>query len=284
MRLAIVSGLSGAGKTVALRQFEDLGWFCIDNLPLGLVQPLVAHAIAYPGPRFERVALGVDARAHPREIEDFPRLLDSLKNQQVSVRVLFLTADDEVILRRYGETRRRHPLVEPEFTLAEAIAHERRLLKPIADLADDALDTSRLNPHELRAAVQARLPESSQPRLSVTLLSFGYRNGVPDGVDVVFDARCLPNPHWEPELRALSGLDAPVIAYLDARDEVREYVEDIRAWLERWLPAFSAQDRTYLTVAIGCTGGRHRSVYLVERLAERLRGGPAITVKHRDLN
>ncbi|MDE2149666.1 MAG: RNase adapter RapZ [Gammaproteobacteria bacterium] len=284
MQLTIVSGLSGAGKTVALRQFEDLGWFCIDNLLPDLLQPLIGHALAHPSPRFACIALGVDARANAREIEDFPLFVDALKNRGVEVRVLFLTAENDVILRRYAETRRRHPLVGPEVTLAEAIGQERRLLKPIADLADDVLDTSHTNLHQLREAIQARIETSPQRGLALTLLSFGFKNGVPEGVDFVFDARCLPNPHWEPALRALSGRDAAVAAYLDAYPEARDYAADLEQLLRRWLPVFANRDRTWLTVAIGCTGGRHRSVYLVERLGVALRDEVgSLSVKHRDL-
>lgn len=284
MQLTIVSGLSGAGKTVALRQFEDLGWFCVDNLPPDLLQPLVAHALANPSPRFERLALGLDARANAREIEDFPLLVDTLKSRSVEVRVLFLTAEDGIILRRFAETRRHHPLVGPEVTLAEAIGQERRLLKPIADLADDVLDTSHTNLHELRDAIQKLIDLVPQRGLALTLLSFGFKNGIPEGVDFVFDARCLPNPHWKPELRTLSGRDQPVVDYLDACPEAREYSADLERLLRRWLPSFGRQKRSWLTVAIGCTGGRHRSVYLAERLGTALRGVVAsLNIKHRDL-
>ena len=285
MQLVIVSGLSGAGKTVALKQFEDLGWYCIDNLPLELVQPLVAHALNHPEPRYERVAIGIDARANPREIESFPRSVDTLRSQAVSTRVLFLTASEEAILRRYGETRRKHPLTSAEVSLADAIRYERKLLKPIADLADETLDTSNLNLHELRAAVHARLPGDADTPLALTFLSFGYKNGIPDGVDFIFDARCLPNPHWVVDLRPLSGRDAAVAEYLEAREEVRDYAASVQTFLERWLPAFHAQGRPYVTVAVGCTGGQHRSVYLIERLSKQFRGGSMqVSVRHRDVS
>ena len=212
MQLIIVSGLSGAGKTVALKQFEDLGWYCIDNLPMELVQPLVAHALEHPEPRYERVAIGIDARANPREIEGFPLSVDILRSQNVSTRVLFLTASREAILRRYGETRRKHPLTDAEVSLGEAIEQERKLLRPVADLADETLDTSNMNLHQLREAVHARLPGNADTPLALTFLSFGYKNGNPEGVDFIFDVRCLPNPHWVPELRDLSGRDPAVAA------------------------------------------------------------------------
>ncbi|GAC1630949.1 MAG: RNase adapter RapZ [Nevskia sp.] len=285
MRLVIVSGLSGAGKTVALKQYEDLGYYCIDNIPLDLVQPLIAHAIENPGPRYRQLALGVDARSDPREIERFPAVLDALRAQAIDIRVLFLSADDSVILRRYNETRRRHPLSSCEISLLDAIRLERKLLKPIADLADVPLDTSRMNLHELRSAIGAQLPEAGAGRLAVLFLSFGFKNGGPEGADFVFDARCLPNPHWVPELRALTGRDPEIAAYLEAHAAVGELLGDITRFLERWLPAFQSQDRAYVTVAIGCTGGQHRSVYLVEKLAQIFNGRyPQVVTKHRELD
>lgn len=284
MRLVIVSGLSGAGKTVALKQYEDLGYYCIDNIPLDLVQPLLAHALEHPGPRYAQLAIGVDARSDPREIERFPAVLDTLRAQGVDVRVLFLSAADDVILRRYNETRRRHPLSSCEVSLLDAIRLERKLLKPVADLADVPLDTSRMNLHELRAAIGAQLPEAGAGQLALLFLSFGFKNGGPEGADFVFDARCLPNPHWVPELRPLTGRDPEVVRYFAASGVVDEMLADIGRFLERWLPAFQAQDRAYVTVAVGCTGGQHRSVYLIEKLAALFRGRYAqVVVKHREL-
>jgi RNase adapter protein RapZ len=284
MRLVIISGLSGTGKTVALKQYEDLGYYCIDNIPLDLVQPLIAHAVSHPEPRYEQFAIGVDARANPSEIKSFPEVLNALRGQGVDVHVLFLTADDEVILRRYNETRRKHPLTGPEVPLADAVRLERRLLQPIADLADDSLDTSAMNLHDLRSALHARQPEAGSGRLVVLFLSFGYKNGLPDGADFVFDARSLPNPHWVPELRALTGRDEPVAQYLESRHETVALLDDIRTFLARWLPSFQEQDRSYLTVAVGCTGGQHRSVYLVEQLASSFQGRfGQVIAKHREL-
>ena len=284
MRLVIVSGLSGAGKTVALKQYEDLGYHCIDNIPLDLVQPLIAHALENPGQRYGQLAIGVDARSDPREIERFPAVLDALRAQGVDVRVLFLSASDDVILRRYNETRRRHPLSSCEVSLLDAIRLERKLLKPVADLADVPLDTSRMNLHELRAAIGAQLPEAGAGQLALLFLSFGFKNGGPEGADFVFDARCLPNPHWVPELRPLNGRDPAVAQYFAASGVVDEMLTDISRFLERWLPAFQAQDRAYVTVAVGCTGGQHRSVYLIEKLAALFRGRyPQVVVKHREL-
>ncbi len=283
MKLVVVSGLSGAGKTVALRQYEDLGWYCIDNIPLDFVEPLVAHALINDEPRYARMALGVDAREAPTQIGYFPEHLESLRTRGVDVDVLFLTADEEVILKRYSDTRRKHPLSDGQTSLVEAIHQERALLAPIANAADVTLDTTRLNLHELRTAIDSQMPGGPR-KLSVLMLSFGFKNGIPDGADYVFDVRCLPNPHWVPALRPLDGRDAPVADYLRGQPEVQAMQADIQGFLARWLPTFEAQDRAYVTVAVGCTGGQHRSVYLVEQLAPyfKLLFSQVVT-KHREL-
>ena len=284
MKLVVVSGLSGAGKTVALRQYEDLGWYCIDNIPLDFVEPLVAHALINSDPRYARMAIGVDARESPTQIGYFPEHLESLRTRGVDVDVLFLTADEEIILKRYSETRRKHPLSDGQTSLVEAIRQERELLAPIANAADVTLDTTRLNLHELRTAIDSRLPEGDAAKFSLQFLSFGFKNGIPDGADYVFDVRCLPNPHWVPALRPLSGRDAAVAAYLGAQPEVQAMQADITQFLERWLPAYEAQDRAYVTVGIGCTGGQHRSVYLVEQLAPHFKQHfNQVVIKHREL-
>ena len=284
MKLVIVSGLSGAGKTVALKQYEDLGYTCIDNLPLTLLDTLVLDALRQDPPRYASLALGIDARELPEEIEQFTRHLERLREQGVDYRVLFLTADDAVLLARYSETRRRHPLSTPQRPLKEAIERERVLLKPIADAADAVIDTSDLNLHVLRERIQAEVPGGGRDKLSLTLLSFGFKNGTPPDADFVFDVRCLPNPHWQPSLRPLTGRDAPVAEWLSQQPLVPAMLDDLTGLLQRWLPAFRSQDRAYLTVAIGCTGGKHRSVYLAEQLATRLRTGPEpLTLRHREL-
>lgn len=284
MKLVVVSGLSGAGKTVALRQYEDLGWFCIDNIPLDFVEPLVAHALINDEPRYARMALGVDARESPTQITYFPEHIESLRTRGVDVDVLFLTADEEVILKRYSETRRKHPLSDGQTSLVEAIRLERALLAPIANAADVTLETSKLNLHELRSAIDSRLPSGSNMKLSVQFLSFGFKNGIPDGADYVFDVRCLPNPHWVPALRPLNGRDAEVADYLSGQTDVVAMQADITSFLTRWLPAYEAQDRAYVTVAVGCTGGQHRSVYLVEKLAPHFKSRfTQVVVKHREL-
>ena len=281
MKLVIVSGLSGAGKTVALKQYEDLGYYCIDNLPLGLLGPLALSALH--NRRYAKLAVGIDARASPREIARFQKTLARQRKRGAETQVLFLTASDAVILRRYHETRRKHPLTGAKRSLSEAIQHERELLYPIADVADVTIDTTGMNLHTLREEVRLRLPDKPG-RMSLVLLSFGYKNGIPPGADYVFDVRCLPNPHWIPALAPLDGRRRPVAKFLEKSPLVPKMARDIQAFLERWLPAFEGADRAYVTVAVGCTGGRHRSVYLVERLARAFKGRyEPIVVRHKEL-
>lgn len=285
MQLVIVSGLSGAGKTVALKQFEDLGYTCIDNIPLALLDSLTGSKLKSLKERYERMAVGIDARLSPDEIQDFPLYLDKLRADGVDVHVLFLNADDEVILRRYSETRRPHPLTSSGLSLTDAITRERELLAPIANTAQEVIETTSLNLHELREEIARRMPESGSGRLAVTFMSFGFKNGAPDIADFVFDVRCLPNPHWEPALRAESGLDEGVREFLGRHEDVRRMIQDLRDFLERWLPRFEEQDRAYVTIAIGCTGGRHRSVYIAEQLAQAFSDRyDAVTTKHRELH
>ncbi len=285
MRLVFVSGLSGAGKTIALKQYEDLGYYCIDNIPLDLIAPLIDHALRSDDMRYRKLALGIDARAKPSEIANFHRYYDTLGPKGVDASVTFLIADSETLLRRYNETRRKHPLSGPDISLLEAIHRERQLLKPIADLADLPIDTTHLNLHELRQLILARQPgEAAADRMTVQLLSFGYKNGIPSDADFIFDARCLKNPHWVAELRPLTGLDAEVARFLETDALTNEWYNDVYSYLLRWLPQFQSQDRAYVTVAVGCTGGQHRSTYLVERLGRALRERfHSVVVKHREL-
>lgn len=282
MKLVIISGLSGAGKTVALKQYEDLGYYCIDNLPLGLLGPLALRSQRTK--RYPKLAVGVDARASPREIARFPAILARQRDRGIETQVLFLTAQDDLILRRYSETRRKHPLTGARLSLAEAIQRERELLEPIADAADVTIDTTGMNLHTLREEIRLRQPESPE-RLSLVLLSFGFKNGIPAGADYVFDVRWMPNPHWVPELSPLDGRAPAVVQFLEKDPGVPKMTQDIRAFLEAWLPKFQAQDRAYVTVAVGCTGGRHRSVYVVEQLAGSFRGRyDPVVVRHKELS
>lgn len=282
MKLVFVSGLSGAGKTVALKQYEDIGYYCIDNLPLQLIGPFIRRAVRRNDERYERLAIGIDARESPAEIAHFPKYLESLRKHGIEVRVIFLRADDSVLLQRYSETRRRHPLSQGELGLTEAIRAERQLLAPIANVADATIDTSLKNLHALREEIQNQVPGGAG-KLSVLLMSFGFKNGIPEDADFVFDVRCLPNPHWQPQLRPLTGRDPQVAEWLEQQPITAEMLADIHRFLERWLPEYQKQDRAYLTIALGCTGGQHRSVYLVERLGALLQ--PCfdnLTVRHRE--
>ena len=283
MELIVVSGLSGAGKSVALRVLEDQGYFCIDTLPMALLDSLATHAEAAPeAPR--QLAVGVDARASRNELRGYSEHITALRARGVRVSTLFLEADEDVLLRRFSETRRKHPLTDADITLRDAIATERTLLDPIADCAEIILDTSKTNVHELRERVRHRIGGTPDAPLTVLFLSFGFKYGVPDDVDYVFDVRCLPNPHWKPALKPQTGQDADVADYLASLPACQALENDIASFLDRWLPAFEGQDRTYITVGIGCTGGRHRSVYLVEALAERFRAaGRAIQIRHSEL-
>ena len=283
MQLVIISGLSGAGKTVALKQYEDIGYYCIDNLPLALVANMAERTLHTMEKRYERLAVGIDARESPDEIALFPKYLDSLRERNVSIRVVFLSADEHVLLHRYSDTRRKHPLSDAKTSLLEAIRKEVQLLEPISNAADAIINTSRLNLHELREKVLEQSPGSAGDKLSVQLMSFGFKHGAPAEADFVFDVRCLPNPHWEPTLRSMTGRDSAVAEWLANQPSVQKMNSDIRTFLEHWMPEYQKQDRAYLTIAIGCTGGKHRSVYLVEKLAKDFGGRfDHIIIKHRE--
>jgi len=276
----VVSGLSGSGKTVAMRTLEDLDYYCVDNLPTGLMPQLV-EAVA--DGHHPRLAVGVDVRNQPDDLKRLPEMLSRLAARGIAYRLVFLDTRDEVLIKRYADTRRRHPLGMDGISLADAIALERRLLRPLVAIADQVIDTSELNVHQLRRAIATEFGASAAD-LSLLFESFAYRRGVPADADFVFDARCLPNPHWDLKLRPLSGRDAPIREYFGQHEEVDRYLAEVRDFLVRWIPRFEADQRNYVTIAIGCTGGRHRSVFLVERLAEHfrtLRGG--VISFHREL-
>ncbi|MGN6313831.1 MAG: RNase adapter RapZ [Rhodanobacteraceae bacterium] len=282
-RVIVLSGLSGAGKTVALRAFEDLGFYCVDNLPTTLLPALVAALTAGDRARSAHIAVGVDVRSRG-DLERLPEALSALTGAGVQAELLFLDSNEEVLLKRYSETRRKHPLSDGKRSLPDAIAEERRRLRPLAAIADRVVDSSEMNVHQLRRAIATGFGASAGES---TLLfeSFAYRRGLPPDSDFVFDARCLPNPHWDPRLRPLSGKDAAVREFLAAQPLVGHFLDDIIRLLEEWLPRFEGEDKRYLTVAIGCTGGRHRSVYLAERLAEHFRGKrEQVLTFHRELD
>jgi UPF0042 nucleotide-binding protein len=284
IRLIVVSGLSGSGKSVALNMLEDLGWYCIDNIPAGLVQALVSHSLRTEEPIYRRLAVGLDARNRPDDLASIPALVADLRRSGLRCEVLYLHAENEVLLRRYGETRRRHPLAGADRSLADAIAEERRLLHPLIDSADLVIDTSRMSVHELRDLIAKRVEPQAPGRLSILFESFGFKHGTPGDADFVFDARTLPNPYWEPTLQPLTGRDSRVIEFLESSPRVERMVEDLIRFIESRLPDYEETHRGYLTIAIGCTGGQHRSVYLVERLAAHFRKKyPQLLVRHNAL-
>ncbi len=281
MKLVIVSGLSGAGKTVALHSLEDMGAYCMDNLPLNLL-PAVLGQLDQWESHYSCVAVGMDARnVAAREVNDLPSILEQ---SGVEHEILFLDAEDDALIKRFSETRRRHPLSQQGKTLAEAIASERKLLEALAARADLLVDTSRLHLHQLRDLIRLRLKLQAGQGLSLMFESFGFKYGVPQDADFVFDVRCLPNPHWDMRLRPLTGRDEAVQCYLGDNPKVQQMRRDIIVFLEAWLPHFEADNRSYLTLAMGCTGGRHRSVYLTEQLAAYFgEQRENVMIRHREL-
>lgn len=284
MKLIIVSGLSGAGKSIALHTLEDMGYYCVDNLPVGLLQAFASEMQSGERSLYENAAVGIDARNCLRDLRHFPDTVQALRKTGLSVEIFFLQAEDETLLKRFSETRRKHPLTGDGLSLADAIRLERELLGPIAANADLILDTTRTHIHQLRDLLRDRARKSA-PTLSLLFQSFGYKHGVPSDADFVFDVRCLPNPHWEPELRPLSGLDREVAAFLEKQPLVSQLYEEIRSFLETWIPRFEEDNRSYMTVALGCTGGQHRSVYMAERLARHFRRNRIhVLTRHRELS
>lgn len=284
MKLIVISGLSGAGKSIALNVLEDLGYHCVDNLPLGLLEAFASElAAARPAP--EHVAAVIDARNLSVAFDRFPDIKAAIQGQGVDCEVVFLEADDNAITKRFSETRRKHPLTAANVALLEAIRRERTLLEPVRDLADSCIDTSHTLYHELREVIQQRVVRRPPDTMSVQFLSFGYKHGIPLDADFVFDVRSLPNPYWEVELRQLNGRDQKVMEFLHAQPAVGAMLESLEDFLEQWIPAFEKDNRAYLTVAVGCTGGNHRSVYVVERLAARFREARSgVLVRHRDIS
>ncbi|HBK57380.1 MAG TPA: RNase adapter RapZ [Xanthomonadales bacterium] len=284
LQLTVVSGLSGSGKTVALHTLEDLDYDCVDNLPAALLPPFVRLAASVPRVR-QGLAVAIDARNLGSEPARLPHWLSAAAAEGAEPSVIFFDTRDEVLIKRFSETRRKHPLSHDGSALAEAIACERNLLAPLRAISDRIIDTSDLNVHQLRRLVVTELGLVRQAGLSILFESFAYKHGIPGDADFVFDTRCLPNPHWRAELRPLSGRDEPVRTHLDGIPEVRDFAREIAALLDTWLPRFEGGTRSYVTVAFGCTGGRHRSVYMAEKMAEhvRSRGHEQAVCFHREL-
>ncbi len=283
--LIVVSGMSGSGKTVALRTLEDLGFYCVDNLPADLL-PAFVRSVANSDESPGKLAVGIDVRNRHSDLARIPDWLSAVGAMGMDPRLVFFDTEDGVLLRRYADTRRRHPLSHLGLVLADAISLERQVLRPLRQIADVVIDTSALNVHQLRRQVITEFGLGGDETLSLLFESFAYRRGVPPGADFVFDARVLPNPHWDPALRPLSGRDPGVRDFLEQQPEVAAYAEGVTAFLDQWLPKMQSDTRSYATIAFGCTGGRHRSVYLAERLAEhcRERGWAEVAVHHRELD
>ena len=284
MRLIIVSGLSGSGKSVALHVLEDLGYYCIDNMPAALLNSVVDEVTLGGDQPAQLLAVGVDARNRRKDLEALPELITDLRKRGIQTDLLFLQASDDVLLKRYSETRRRHPLAEHGTALRAAIASEREILSEVVNSADLIFDTSRTSVYELADAIRERIDQRRSNTLSVLIESFGFKNGIPADADFVFDLRCLPNPYWTVELRGLTGRDREVSEFLDAQPAFINMHDDILAFLKRWIPEYIDVNRGYLTVAVGCTGGQHRSVYMADKLAAALRDihEPVLT-RHNEL-
>jgi UPF0042 nucleotide-binding protein len=278
MRLILLSGLSGSGKSVALHMLEDLGFYCIDNIPAALLQSFISHTVRSGAAVYQRTAVGIDARNPDADLATVPMLLDELKRSGIRCELLFLVTSDEELLRRYAETRRKHPLSRQGENLHDAIAMERALLEPVVNAADLVIDTSRMGVHEL---INRRVGTRPRDRMSVLFESFGFKYGIPGDADFVFDARSLPNPYWEPSLRALTGRDEAVVRFLEAQPGVARFIDDVANFVEARIAEHQAANRRYLTVAIGCTGGQHRSVYIAEQLATRIaQRWPQVALRH----
>ncbi|NYZ63641.1 RNase adapter RapZ [Luteimonas deserti] len=283
--LYVVSGLSGSGKSVALRTFEDLDFYCVDNLPAGMLGEFVANITRADDPP-RRLAVGIDVRNRHTDLSKVPTWLADVGRLGLDPRLVFFETGDEVLLRRFADTRRRHPLGRAGLSLADAITLERSLLRPLRTLADTVIDTSDLNVHQLRRRIVTELQLADDDSVSLLFESFAYRHGVPADADFVFDARALPNPHWDPRMRPLSGRDVDVRTWFEGHAEVGDYAAQVAQFLDTWLPRMRSATRSYVTVAFGCSGGRHRSVYLAEVLARHAReqGWRDVATYHRELD
>lgn len=284
MKLIIISGRSGSGKSTALNVLEDHGYYCIDNLPAGLLPPLLARIIR-ESVDLPRIAVSIDARNISSDLKKVPEIVNQLDRENLSIDIIFLDANSPTLIKRFSESRRKHPLTTSSIGLREAINIERELLEPIAALSNLSIDTSNMTLHQLRDSIKTRVVEKKDNSLALLFESFAFKNGVPIDADIVFDVRCLPNPYWEPALRPLNGLDVHVAEFLAAHAIVQEMYADIHSYLSKWLPRFETSNRSYITVAIGCTGGQHRSVYLSERLKQAFADSISnVQVLHRELS
>ncbi|MCK0107070.1 RNase adapter RapZ [Marinobacter sp. S0848L] len=269
MKLIIVSGRSGSGKSTALHVLEDLGFYCIDNLPIGLLFPLTQEAVPQEATtRLRKMAVSIDARNLSGELANFEAIYSQLKSTGIDVEIIFLDADEQTLLQRFHATRRKHPLSDDKTSLPEAVSYEKTLLEPLSRLADLYVNTTGLSMYELRDMVKQRVAGRKDQELALLVQSFGFKHGVPVDSDYVFDVRCLPNPYWDTSLRKYTGIDQPVIDFLEREPLSQKMVSDIVGFLDSWLPSFADSNRSYMTISIGCTGGQHRSVYVSEQLTK----------------
>jgi UPF0042 nucleotide-binding protein len=283
MRVVIVSGSSGSGKSSALNQLEDLGYYCVDNLPIALVSFLIEHFSRQAHQTHQGLAICIDIRTEDAGVTDFRDYLRALR-EGLELQLIFFDATAQSLGKRFNETRRRHPLSVSGRSLADAIALERVVLEPLVAAADLIIDTSEMSPYQQREVVTERIGAAAANTMAIQVQSFGFKKGAPVDADLVLDMRMLPNPHWEPELRPFSGQASEVKAFLEAHTETHDVADDLIAMLGRWIPLYKGSQRAYLTIAIGCTGGKHRSVYMTERIGSALADQfPAVTVSHRDM-
>ena len=285
MRLVIVTGMSGSGKSSALNLLEDLNFYCIDNIPATLLPSVIPEVSrSTDESAVENIAVGIDARNRREDLEALPGFVKEVRAAGAQCDVLFLQTADDVLLRRYRETRRPHPMASEGRDLRDAIAYERDLLGPLVNASDLIIDTSHSSVYELRDTVAERVAGRRPRSLSILIESFGFKHGIPSDSDFVFDLRCLPNPYWEPTLRSKNGRDDEVREFLDGHDIVQRMYEDIVGFLKKWIPHYVSFHRNYLTIAIGCTGGQHRSVYMVEKLAAALKEQQSqVHIRHNEL-
>lgn len=285
MQLLIVSGLSGSGKSIALDALEDCGYYCIDNLPVKLLKEFISHVMLKDRQTYDKTAIGIDARNQSQSLENFGKSLAFIRSKGICCNVFYMQAEEATLLKRYSETRRRHPLTDLNLPLKEAIRVEKEILKAVAKHADLVIDTSRTHYHQLRELIRSHVGDKHNERISIQIQSFGYKHGVPLDADFVFDSRCLPNPFWVPELRGLTGKDQAVVDFLKSDQLVEAYFKDVSGFLENWIPRFETENRSYLTVAIGCTGGQHRSVFLANSLVKHFQAADNnVIVRHRELS
>lgn len=284
-KLIILSGLSGSGKTIALHTLEDTGYYCVDNLPVALLHAYVFNMQAKKPDSHEKIAVSIDARSGIEEMKEFEVVLNTIKAAGFDTEIIYLTTNTKTLLSRFSETRRKHPLSRKGLPLKEAISLEKHILNSIYQHADLLIDTSDLNVHQLRKQIIQRVTDENEQKLALLFQSFGFKHGTPTDTDFIFDVRCLPNPHWEPSIREFTGRDKPVIKFLEKHQDVEDMYQSIAKFLTDWIPKFEAENRSYVTISIGCTGGHHRSVYLIERLGTTFKNiRKNVTIRHKELS